>query len=105
MNEKLLAFRNYLKALEVAEQAKKDELIKDASQSLTGFYAGIHEYDKAIDYELKVIDLERKLGTMYEMTSAYNYVAATFSLKKRNMILRSGCSSIRSSWQTVFISR
>jgi tetratricopeptide (TPR) repeat protein len=81
-NEKLLAFRNYLKALDVAEQAKKDQLIKDASESLTGFYAGIHEYDKAIDYELKVIGLERKLGARYELTSAYNYVAVLFTQKK-----------------------
>jgi tetratricopeptide (TPR) repeat protein len=82
MNEKLLAFRNYLKALDVAEQSKKDQLIKDACESLTGFYAGIHEYDKAIDYELKVMALERKLGARYELTSAYNYVAALFSQKK-----------------------
>src|SRR5580692_6322019 len=54
-NEQLLAFRNYLKALDVAEEGKDAWLTRNASAYLAYFYLKIHEEDKAIDYELNSI--------------------------------------------------
>jgi hypothetical protein len=58
-NEKLLAFRNY---------------------------DNIHEYDKAIDYELREIGLDRKMRHFDELINDYIYVAITFAEKKAYVI-------------------
>jgi tetratricopeptide (TPR) repeat protein len=81
-NEKLLAFRNYLKALDVAEQAKDDGLIRGVSDDLGDFYENIHEYDKAIDYGLREIWLDRKMRHFEELINDYVYVGIFFSEKK-----------------------
>jgi len=82
-NEKLLAFRNYLKALDVAERGKNDLLIRDASAYLAYFYQGIREEDKAIDYELNiVIPTDRKMRHLFELRGDYNTLAQFFCKKK-----------------------
>jgi len=81
-NEKLLAFRNYLKALDVAEQAKDAWLTRNASAYLAYFYHGIHEEDKAIDYELKIIiPKDRELKHFNDLRSDYNTLANFFVRK------------------------
>ncbi len=82
-NEKLLAFRNYLKALDVAEQGKNDVLIRNASLYLSGFYHGIHEEDKAIDFELNtIIPTDRKLKHFNELRGDYTTLAQFFTKKQ-----------------------
>ena len=82
-NERLLAFRNYLKALDVAEQGKNDLLIRNASTSLASFYHGIHEEDKAIDYELNtIIPIDRKLKDYNELRGDYTTMAHFFTEKQ-----------------------
>jgi hypothetical protein len=81
-NEKLSAFRNYLKALDVAEQSKRDQLIRDVSEYLSDFYRGIHSYDKAIDYALRTEDLDRTMHHFDDLASDYNQVGNLFSDKK-----------------------
>ncbi|HEV3411848.1 MAG TPA: hypothetical protein VG101_05180 [Puia sp.] len=81
-NEKLLAFRNYLKALDVAERGKNDLLIRNASAFLAYFYHGIHEEDKAIDYELNIIiPTDRKMKHLFELRGDYNTLAQFFTRK------------------------
>jgi tetratricopeptide (TPR) repeat protein len=82
-NEKLLAFRNYLKALDIAEDGKEELLIRNASAYLAYFYHNIHEEDKAIDYELNtIIPLDRKLNHLFELRGDYNTLAQFFIKKK-----------------------
>jgi tetratricopeptide (TPR) repeat protein len=81
-NEKLLAFRNYLKALDVAEQARDEVLIRNASAYLSYFYFNIRAYDKAIDYELNVISIDRRLRRYFELRGDYNTLAQFFTKKK-----------------------
>ncbi len=81
-NEKLLAFRNYLKALDVAERGKNAWLTRNASAYLSYFYFNIHEYDKAIDYEMSVIGIDRKLKHLYELRGDYNLLGQYFAKKK-----------------------
>lgn len=52
-NLKILALRNYLLALRLAEDWKKPELTRKCYLNLSVFYQGIKDYDKAIDYYLK----------------------------------------------------
>jgi tetratricopeptide (TPR) repeat protein len=81
-NDKLLAFRNYLKALDVAERGKNAWLTRNASAYLSYFYNNIHAYDKAIDYEMTVIALDRKLKHLYELRGDYNNLGQFFAKKK-----------------------
>jgi tetratricopeptide (TPR) repeat protein len=81
-NEQLLAFRNFLKALDVAERGKDDWLTRNASAYLAYFYYGIHDEDKAIDYEVNsIIPIDRKLKHLYELRADYNTLAQFFSRK------------------------
>jgi tetratricopeptide (TPR) repeat protein len=82
MNEKLLAFRNYLKALDVAEESKADDLQSSAAQNMLGFYYGINEYDKAIDYGMKTIEFDRKTGQGGQLAQDYNELGEMFGRKK-----------------------
>jgi tetratricopeptide (TPR) repeat protein len=82
-NEQLLAFRNYLKALDVAEQRKDDWLTRNASAFVAYFYYSIHEEDKAIDYEINtIIPIDRKLKHFFELRADYNTLAQFFTRKK-----------------------
>jgi tetratricopeptide (TPR) repeat protein len=82
-NEKLLAFRNYLKALDVAEQGKNEWLIRNASAYLAYFYHGIHEEDKAIDYELNaIIPADRRMKHFNELGGDYVTLAQFFTKKQ-----------------------
>ena len=82
-NEKLLAFRSYVKALDVAERAKDDGLIRGVSDDLSDFYDNIHDYDKSIDYGLREIGLDRKMRHFEDLINEYIYVGDFFSEKKQ----------------------
>jgi tetratricopeptide (TPR) repeat protein len=75
----LLALRNYLNALSAAEQMKKKEpgLLRDCYYNLSNFYAGIKEYDKAIDFAQKAMD---QLPFMQGRSALYNKVVDLYSL-------------------------
>jgi tetratricopeptide (TPR) repeat protein len=83
MNEKLLAFRNYLEGLNIAESSKNEDLIRGACWDLRGFYAGIGEYDKAIDYEMRVITIDRKNHDRFGLLNDYNDIGGLFTAKKQ----------------------
>ena len=58
-------------------------LIRGASDALSDFYDNIHEYDKAIDYGLREVGLDRKMRHFDELINDYIYVAFTFAEKKQ----------------------
>lgn len=80
-NEKLLAFRNYLEALNVAELSRKDALLKLAYLNLHWFYINLNEYDKAIDYMMKIMAIDRRIGDRYALLDDYNYLGRAFGVK------------------------
>jgi tetratricopeptide (TPR) repeat protein len=51
--ERIFALRNYLTALGIAEEAKNSSLLRTCYTNLSNFYAGIKDYDKAIDFARK----------------------------------------------------
>jgi tetratricopeptide (TPR) repeat protein len=61
MNQMLLALRNYLSEMDVAEKSGNDYLLRNGYVKLVYFYDNIGEYDKAIDYRMKAYALDRKL--------------------------------------------
>ncbi len=81
MNEKLLAFRNYLEALNIAELSKQDNLLRYAYINMSSFYTGIEEYDKAVDYELKALAINREHREMYLVMADYNRIGGLFAKK------------------------
>ena len=82
-NEKLLAFRNYLDAMNVAELSKRDDLLKLVNDAMMGFYASIEEYDKAIDYAMKTMEIDRKHNDGYSLLADYNTTGRLFTSKKQ----------------------
>lgn len=65
MNQMLLALRNYLSELDVAEKNGNDQLMRIADFDLTRFYSVIGETDKALDYAMKAYLLDRAHGSIY----------------------------------------
>ncbi len=61
-NEMVLALRNLLEAQDVAERSGDPTLEREVYGTLDEFYDQLHEYDKAIDYEMKAYELCRKIG-------------------------------------------
>lgn len=55
-NEKILALKNFMTAIHMAEDLKNNQLLRAAYTKLSGFYASIEDYDKAIDYQVKAYE-------------------------------------------------
>lgn len=70
-NEKLLAFRNYLEAFNIAELSKKEDLVRKVCRNLAGFFRGIEDYDKAIDYQVRVLDIDRSKQKRLDLMRDY----------------------------------
>jgi tetratricopeptide (TPR) repeat protein len=70
-NEMLLAFRNYLEALDVAEHSKNSALLRDTYVSFSYFYTGLHAYDTAIDFRMKALEVDRNRS---DESGPYSYL-------------------------------
>jgi tetratricopeptide (TPR) repeat protein len=88
-NEKTMALRHYLNALRIAEETKqkigKPELMRNCYLNLSGFYSGIEDYDKAIDYHtkaLKKLDEVTMRNAPYQKAMDMNSIGNLFSYKK-----------------------
>jgi tetratricopeptide (TPR) repeat protein len=70
-SQKLLALRNYMAGLRIAEELKNPTLLRIGYNRLSIFYAGIEDYDKAIDYLTKSF---QKLDEIKTGQTPYNRV-------------------------------
>ena len=82
-NEKLLAFRSCLDALNVAELSKKDALLRLAYENIEEFYSRIGEHDKSLDYAMKMLALDLKSHDRYKQLDDYNLIGEQFAQKKK----------------------
>jgi tetratricopeptide (TPR) repeat protein len=73
-NENILALRNFLNALRIAEDIKNNSLKRNCYVQLSDFYSSIEDYDKAIDYMSKAYDI---LGVIKERNVPYLKVIYT----------------------------
>jgi len=90
-NEKTLSLRNYLNALQIAEDTKYSSVSKKSSQlrncytSLSKFYMEIEDFDKAIDYSMyamRLLDDIADRSTPYQRVMDINGLGKLYALKK-----------------------
>jgi hypothetical protein len=67
-NDKIVALRNYLNALRLAENLDKPALLRSCYRNLSAFYTGIEDYDRAIDYMMQAYKM---LERMTEKNAPY----------------------------------
>lgn len=84
-NEKILALKNFMTAIRMAEDQKNNQLIRAAYTKLSGFYASIEDYDKAIDYQVKAYEQLKliKTGqTVYARVQDLTRIGDLYTAKK-----------------------
>lgn len=84
-NENILAIRNFLSALHIAEGMKDPGLLQSCYSKLSGFYSSIEDYDKAIDYMVKSyeqFDGIRLKNTPYNKVVYINAIGNLYAYKK-----------------------
>jgi tetratricopeptide (TPR) repeat protein len=84
LDENIIAFKSYTRALEIAEKSRgknREDLVNDVNNSLVKFYVNIENYEKAIDYQYKMLayakankPIENTVSILYEI--GYNYTRA-----------------------------
>ncbi len=84
-NDNMLAFRNYLQALDIAETETKDnfDLLCDVYHALSTFYSSLDEWEKAKDYIYKANALTYKYNKRYERLNNYNMLGRIYSKSKQ----------------------
>lgn len=82
-NEKLLAFRNYLAALDIAEQDKRYILLRNVYTSLSLFYVSINDFEKAKDFEFKKVGLQRDNHRLFDLVETYNSLGTIYRNAKQ----------------------
>lgn len=84
-NEKLLSLRNYMAGLRLAEELKNNTLLRIGYSRLSSFYAGIEDYDKAIDYQVmafKRLDQIKSGQTPYNRVQDLARIGDLYGFKK-----------------------
>jgi len=84
-NENILALRNFLSALHIAEEMKDPGLMQSCYSKLSGFYSSIEDYDKAIDYMMKSyeqFDGIKLKNTPYNRVIYINAIGNLYAYKK-----------------------
>lgn len=84
-NEKLLALRNLMAGLRIAEELNNPYLLRSGYSRLSLFYSAIEDYDKSIDYQVKAqnILLKIKSGqTPYSRVQDLTRIGDLYSAKK-----------------------
>lgn len=70
-DEKLLGFRNFLQALNIAEESGKTALLMSCYSRLSLFYSALEEFEKAKDYEFKKEQVQRIENKPYDLLETY----------------------------------
>ncbi len=84
-NDKIIALRHFLNALNIAENTKNDPLIRNCYLNLSSFYSRIEDYDKAIDYytlAYQQLDKMKEKNVPYQRAMDLNSIGNLFSYKK-----------------------
>ena len=82
-NEKLLAFRNYLQAMDIAEQSGNLDLMESCYSRMSEFYSTLEDYEKAKDYEFKKETLQQENNRRYELLATYNSIGNLYVQSKQ----------------------
>jgi len=85
LNKKILALRNFLNALRIAEDIKNNSLLRNCYLHLSTFYSSIEDYDRAIDYMTKAykkLDVLTENNVPYMRVIYINNIGNLFASKK-----------------------
>lgn len=83
--EKLQMLKNVFEALSVAENINNHALLRNGYLQLAEFYKSVKNYDKALDYAFRVLNLDTHSNSdesKYGRTHVYNSIAIIYQLKK-----------------------
>lgn len=69
--EKLLSFRNFLQALNIAEESGRTKLLQGCNSRMSSFYKSLEEYEKAKDYEFRNEQLQKANNQPYDLLDTY----------------------------------
>lgn len=81
--ENLLAFRNYIQGLNLAEQIDSYEQIKNSYFYLAEFYLVLEDYEKSKDYLFKLRDLTIKENKPYDRLNVYSFLGGVYTGAKQ----------------------
>lgn len=84
-NENILALRNFLNALRIAEEIKNESLIRTCYLNLSTFYSSIEDYEKAIDNMKKAykkLEMSSDRNVPYQKVIYTNTIGNLFASKK-----------------------
>ncbi len=84
-NEKILALKNLMTAVRLAEDLKNQQLLRAGYAKLSGFYSTIEDYDKAIDYQIKAyekLDLIKNAQIQYAKIQDFIKIGDLYTAKK-----------------------
>ncbi|MFT3826729.1 MAG: tetratricopeptide repeat protein [Chitinophagaceae bacterium] len=78
-NEKLLAFRNFLGAMDIAEQSNNYDLLNEGYTQLAAFYSRLENYEKAKDVSFKKLAMQIKQQKPYDLLDTYNEIGQWYA--------------------------
>jgi hypothetical protein len=81
-DEKLLAFRYYLDAMNLAEKDKRYELLRRVYDDIADFYQSIESYEKAKDYRFRILQLNLANNKPYDRFQTYRSIGALYRAAK-----------------------
>lgn len=81
-NEKLLAFRNCLNALDLAEASGKYDLLLLTYTLMSDFYRSLGDIEKAKDFQFKKAVLQRQQHRLYDLLDTYQSIGDLYNYQK-----------------------
>jgi tetratricopeptide (TPR) repeat protein len=81
--EKLLAFRNFLQALNLAEEIRHYDLLNDCYYTMADFYSDLGDFEKSKDYLFKLKRLTDQYHKPYDRLHLYNAIGRIYTANKQ----------------------
>lgn len=81
--EKLLAFRNYLQALNLADELKQYESLRSAYYTMADFYLDLNDHEKAKDFLFKIQRITYEYNKPYDRLNLYNAIGRIYTAQKQ----------------------
>jgi len=81
--EKMLALRNYLLALNLAEASDRYTLMRECYFNMSSFYSSLEEWEKSKDYTYKIIPLTFRFKQDIDRMKVYNGLGRIYSGNKQ----------------------
>jgi tetratricopeptide (TPR) repeat protein len=81
--EKMLAFRNYIQALDIAERNGSYYLLRSCYGNMSNFYNDLEDREKAKDFAYKVLKLTYRYNKKIDRIDSYNTLGRYYTASKQ----------------------